>query len=178
MKDRSGTKNRSITGICKILVFIAMILSLGGCINKENVPVQNVSENVSNQKNGTSNLTVTKENAINIKINKGKDFNETGILNLYINITNPGMNETATMLFRTDSGVEARYKNNITNITNNIWTQEFSLRVPTTINNLQSFIEVYQYNELIKKSECNIEIYNLSKTKCNITFVAPVGRPN
>ena len=177
-KIRSGIKNRSITRICKILVFITLILSLGGCVNKENVPVQNASENISNQKNGTSNLTVSNTNAIKIKINKGIDFNETGILNVYINITNPGINETAVMLFRTDSGIEARYKNNITNFTNNVWTQEFSLRVPRTINNLKSFVEIYQYNELVKKSECNVEIYNLSKTKCNITFVAPIGRPN
>lgn len=175
MKIGSGLMNRSITRICKILVFATLILSLGGCISKENVPVQNVSENISNQKIGSSNLT---ENAIEIKINKGKDFNQTGIVNLYLNITNPRMNETAIMFFKTDSGVEGRYKSNVTNIINNIWTQEFSLKVPTNITSLQMFVEVYELNEMIKKSECNIEIYNLSKTKCNITFVAPVGRPN
>ncbi len=178
MKIRSGLINRSITRICKILVFVTLILFLGGCISKENAPVQNVSENISNQKNGNSNLTVSKENAIEIKINKGKDFNQTGIVNLYLNITNPRMNETAIMLFKTDAGVEGRYKSNVTNIINNVWTQEFSLKVPTNINSLQAFVEIYESNEMIKKTECNIQIYNLSKTKCNITFVAPVGRPN
>ena len=146
MKIRSGTKNRSINGICKILVFVMLIISLGGCISKENVPDQNSSKNITNQ-------TVSKENAVNIKINKGKDFNKTGILNLYLNITNPRMNETAVMLFKTDSGVEGRYKNNVTTISKNIWTQEFSLTVPTSIKSLQTFVEIYQLNEMIKEEQ-------------------------
>ena len=173
----SGYMNQYISRTWKIIAVLTLMAIMGGCIGKENVPAQNTSENLSFQKN-VSNLNESKFNKIELKIVRLKNFNTTGILNLDLNIKNPRMNETALMIFKSDSGVEGRYRSNITNITNNTWTQEFSLKVPNTTRSLQMFVEIYDNNSVVKKTECEIQVLNLNKTKCNITFEAPVGRPN
>ncbi len=103
----SGFMNQYISRTWKILGVLILMLTLGGCIGKENVPAQNGGNNLSFQKN-VSNLNESKENRINLGIVKAKNFSTTRILSLNLNITNPRPNETALMIFRPESGVEGR----------------------------------------------------------------------
>ena len=163
----------SITGLCKVVGVLAFISIVGGCIGNENkadlnLPDMNESQNAS-QNNVTlagyaSDTGNAGSNMVKLVI-KPKEFDKTGKLPIMLKITNPKLNETVITVLKPQFGQEWYSQTRITRITNNSWTQNFTVKPRGNISYVRMFVQIYENNTSVRKAEWNI------------TFGTPVGRP-
>jgi hypothetical protein len=163
----------SISGLCKVVGVLVIISIVGGCIgngNKAdlNLPGMNGSQNAS-QNNVTlagyaSDTSNADSNMVKLVI-KPKEFDKTGRLPIMLKVTNPKLNETVITVLKPQFGQEWYSQARITLITNNSWTQNFSVKPRGNISYVRMFVQIYENNSSVRKAEWNI------------TFGAPVGRP-
>ncbi len=163
----------SISGLCKVVVVLAVISIVAGCIGNGNkvdlnLPGMNESQNAS-QNNVTlagyaSDTGNVGSNMVKLVI-KPKEFDKTGRLPIMLKVTNPKFNETVITVLKPQFGQEWYSQTRITRITNNSWTQNFTVKPRGNISYVLMLVQIYENNTAVRKAEWNI------------TFGTPVGRP-
>jgi hypothetical protein len=170
-------------GLWKVLGILILIAALGGCVGKNDkagvqLPVQNasgekvtldqgspaqgISVNISGQQINTSD---SQSNQLRL-ILRSKEFNNSNKIPLTLQLMNPRLNETIITVFKPEFGKEWVNQTNITRITNNNWTQNYSIKRVGNISFVQMFVQVSENNTVVRKAAWNI------------TFGAPGGEPN
>ncbi len=163
----------SISGLCKVVGVLAFISIVGGCIGNENKADLNLPDMNGNQDAIQNNATLAGyasdtgnagSNMVKLVI-KPKEFDKTGRLPIMLKVMNPKLNETVITVLKPQFGQEWYSQTRITRITNNSWTQNFSVKPRSNISYVRMFVQIYENNTSVRKAEWNI------------TFGAPVGRP-
>ncbi len=153
---------------------VLLIISIvGGCIGNGtkvglNLPGMNGNQDTS-QNNVTlvgyaSDTSSAGSNMVKLVI-KPKEFNKTGRLPIMLKVMNPKLNETVITVLKPQFGQEWYSQTRITSITNNNWTQNFTVKPRGNISYVRMLVQIYENNTAVRKAEWNI------------TFGAPVGRP-
>lgn len=170
MVNRSSSKKLlSIAGLLKILGIVIAASVLGGCISEGNktktdAPLENMDENLSVQDElendpGTS---YPASNEIYWTI-VTRELNTSGDLGAKLRIKNPEINESVLTVFKNEFGNKKAFRANITSISNNNWTRNFSLKLPKNASYFLVKVQVSKKNKVVKTVENNI------------TLRAPVG---
>jgi hypothetical protein len=163
-----------------ILGILILIAVLGGCVGKDDkasvqLPVQNasgekvtfeqdspaqgVSVNISGQQINTSD---SQSNQLRL-ILRSRELNKSSKIPVTLQLMNPRLNETVITVFRPEFGQEWYNQTNITRITSNNWTQNYSIKRVGNISFVQMFVQVSENNKVVQRAAWNI------------TFVAPGG---
>ncbi len=159
----------SISGLCKVVGVLAIISIAGGCIGNENKadinrPGMDGSQNNITLAGYASDTGNTGSNMVKLVI-KPKDFDKTGRLPIMLKVMNPKLNETVITVLKPQLGQDWYSQTRITRITNNNWTQNFTVKPRGNISYVRMLVQIYENNTSVRKAEWNI------------TFGAPVGRP-
>ncbi len=163
----------SISGLYKVVGVLAIISIIGGCIgngNKADLNLlgmnrsQNASQNNVTLAGYASDTSNADSNMVKLVI-RPKEFDKTGRLPIMLKVMNPKLNETVITVLKPQFGQEWYSQTRITRITNNNWTQNFTVKPRGNISYVRMFVQIYQNNTAVRKAEWNI------------TFGAPVGRP-
>ncbi len=165
-----------------ILGILILIAVLGGCVGKDDkagvqLPIQNasgekvtleqdstaqgISVNISGQQMNTSD---PQSNQLRL-IFRSKELNKSSKIPLTLQLMNPRLNETVITVFKPEFGKEWYNQTNITHITNNNWTQNYSIKRVGNISFVQMYVQVSENNMVVRRAAWNI------------TFGAPGGEP-
>lgn len=165
-----------------ILGMLILIAVLGGCVGKDDkagvqLPVQNASGekvtltqdsqaqgayvNISEQQMNTSD---SQSNQLRL-ILRSKELNKSSKIPLTLQLMSPRLNETVITVFKPQFGQEWYNQTNITRITNNNWTQNYSIKRVGNISFVRMYVQVSENNQVVRRAAWNI------------TFEAPGGEP-
>ncbi len=189
MDKRSTTATLcSEPSLWRILGILILIAALGGCVGKNDkagvqLPVQNASgENASGEKVTLEQDSPAQDVSVSISgqqintsdsqsnqlrlILRSKELNKSGKIPLTLQLMNPRLNETVITVFMPEFGKEWYNQTNITRITNNNWTQNYSMKlVRNNISFVRMYVQVLENNMVVQRAAWNI------------TFGAPGGEP-
>lgn len=163
----------SISGLCKVVVVLAIISIMGGCIGNENKPglnlpdmngSQNASQNDTTLANYASDTDNAGSNMLRLFL-KTKELNKTNKVTLTLQLTNPRSNETVITVFKPQFGQEWYDQTNITHTADNNWTQNYSIKRVGNISFVRMFVQVSENGTVVRRAAWNI------------TFGAPGGEP-
>lgn len=173
LDKKSTTALCSEPGLLRILGILILIAVLGGCVGKSDkagvqLPMQNASgEKVTMAQNspaqGTSvNISEQQMNTSDSQLNqlhlilRSKEFNDSNKIPVTLQIMNPRLNETVITVFRSQFGQELVNQTDITHITNNNWTQNYSIKRVKNISFVQMFVQVSENNTVVRKAAWNL----------------------
>jgi len=170
----------SVSMFWRILGMLILVLALGGCIDREsepgneltdeNLPDQNISDNNMTLALASSSISeqdidmASSPNQI-LLILRNNEFNRTGRLTITLKIINPRLNDTVLTIFKPDLGREWYNQTNITYIADGNWTQNFSLTPKGNVSYVMMLVQISENDTVVKRAAWNV------------TFDTPVGRP-
>ncbi len=149
----------------KILGILAVITFPAGCIGGkseietglpsqiEETPVQYTPDSPSSGESNQIYWTIM-----------SRDLRTKGNLSAILRINNPEPDETVLTVFKTGSNSKG-YRANITHITDNNWTKNFSIKLPKNASYFLVKVQISRNNKVLKTVENNV------------TLAAPAGRP-
>ncbi len=149
-----------------ILGILILIAVLGGCVGKNDkagvqLPVQNASgdkvtlEAGSPAQGASVNTSDLQSNQLRL-ILRSKEFNDSNKIPVTLQLMNPRLNETVITVFKSQFGQEWVNQTNITHITNNNWTQNYSIKRVKNISFVQMFVQVSENNTVVQKAAWNM----------------------
>jgi hypothetical protein len=157
----------------KILGILILIAALGGCVGKndkagvqlplqnasgekvnleQDSPAQGVSVNISGQQINNSD---SQSNQLRL-ILRSKELNNSNKIPVTLQLMNPRLNETVITVFRPQVGREWYNQANITRITNNNWTQNYTLKRVGNFSFVRMFVQVSENNKVVQRAAWNI----------------------
>lgn len=149
-----GTSLASFNGTLKILGILVLFLALGGCINRSPDLEENVSDNSGPESNSEINMSAP--NMIRLVIFRAKNETISDMLPIRLEVRNPRLNETVLTVFRPQLGLEWYNLTNITEIVNDTWSQNFTIRRKGDISYIQMFVQISDNNTVVRRAAWNI----------------------
>lgn len=146
----------SMSGLLKILGILIAFSALGGCLENGSMsgtglPAKNITEDILDQ-NGF-NGTVSNQIYWTIVT---KELDSSGNLKAKLRIMNPVLNQSVLTIFKNEFGNTKAYSANITSISNNNWTKNFSLKMPENASFVLVKVQITEKNKVVKTVENNI----------------------
>jgi hypothetical protein len=144
----------------KILLLMFLFLALGGCINRDS---EQGTEN--NSENSVSELNMSAPNMVRLVVFRAKNETLSDVLPIRLEVKNPSLNETVLTVFKPQLGLEWYNQTNITEIVDDTWSQNFTIKRKGDISYIQMFVQISDNNTVVRRAAWNI------------TLEAPLERP-